>query len=131
MYAGRERPTGGFELFAWFFMRISGLVLIILVLGHLAIMHVIHTVDEIDFDFVVRRWGSPFWRTYDLVMLWLALLHGLNGLRMVIDDYVHRRGWRVVSLAALAVIGFVLLAMGTQIIFTFEVPTGQMASGRP
>jgi succinate dehydrogenase / fumarate reductase membrane anchor subunit len=131
MYAGRERPTGGFELFAWFFMRISGVVLIILVLGHLAIMHVIHTVDEIDFDFVARRWASPFWRTYDLVMLWLALLHGVNGLRTVIDDYVHRKGWRVVSLTVLALVGFVLLAMGTQIILTFEAPLGREIAGRP
>ncbi|MCS6817997.1 MAG: succinate dehydrogenase, hydrophobic membrane anchor protein [Blastocatellia bacterium] len=131
MYAGRERPTGGFELFAWFFMRISGIVLVLLVLGHLAIMHVIHTVDEIDFDFVARRWASPFWRTYDLVMLWLALLHGLNGLRTVIDDYVRRRGWRVVALTALALVGFVLLAMGTQIIFTFEATTSRAAAELP
>lgn len=131
MYLGRERPTGGFELFAWFFMRVSGVILILLVLGHLAIMHVIHTVDEIDFDFVAARWGSPFWRTYDLVMLWLALLHGLNGLRTVIDDYVHRRGWRVVSLTVLGLVGFLLLAMGTQIILTFEAPAGQVAAGLP
>jgi succinate dehydrogenase / fumarate reductase membrane anchor subunit len=131
MYAGRERPTGGFELFAWFFMRISGVVLILLVLGHLAIMHVINTVDEIDFEFVAARWASPFWRTYDLVMLWLALLHGLNGLRTVIDDYVHRKGWRVVALTAMAVIGFILLAMGTQIIFTFEASASRVAAGLP
>jgi succinate dehydrogenase / fumarate reductase membrane anchor subunit len=131
MYVGRERPTGGFELFAWFFMRISGVVLILLVLGHLAIMHVIHTVDEIDFDFVAARWGSPFWRTYDLVMLWLALVHGLNGVRTIIDDYVHRKGWRVVALTAVGVVGFVLLAMGTQIILTFEVPASRATAGIP
>jgi succinate dehydrogenase / fumarate reductase membrane anchor subunit len=88
-------------------------------------------VDEIDFDFVARRWASPFWRTYDLVMLWLALLHGVNGLRTVIDDYVHRKGWRVVSLTVLALVGFVLLAMGTQIILTFEAPLGREIAGRP
>ncbi len=131
MYVGRERPTGGFEVFAWFFMRISGVVLILLVLGHLAIMHVLNTVDEIDFEFVAARWGSPFWRTYDLVMLWLAWLHGLNGLRMVIDDYVHRKGWRAVTLTALALVGFVLLAMGTQIILTFEAPTSRVTAGLP
>lgn len=131
MYVGRERPTGGFELFAWFFMRISGVVLILLVLGHLAIMHVINTVDEIDFEFVAARWRSPFWRTYDLVMLWLALLHGLNGLRMVIDDYVHRKGWRVVTLTTLALVGFVLLTMGTQIILTFEAPASRATAGLP
>jgi len=31
--AGRERPVGGFELWAWLFMRISGLVLLLLAVG--------------------------------------------------------------------------------------------------
>jgi succinate dehydrogenase / fumarate reductase membrane anchor subunit len=121
---GRERPTEGFELFAWFFMRISGIVLIILALGHLAIMHVINNVEVIDYQFVARRYAAPFWRTYDLVMLWLALIHGLNGLRTVIDDYVHTRKWRAVSLSCLYFFGFVFLAIGSMVIFTFQPVTG-------
>ena len=30
---GRERPLGGFELWTWLFMRISGLVLLVLAVG--------------------------------------------------------------------------------------------------
>ena len=75
--AARARPESGVELYAWLFMRVSGLALLFLALGHLLIMHVIHNVETIDYQFVAHRFMTPFWRTYDLVMLWLALLHGL------------------------------------------------------
>lgn len=117
---GTEKPAGGFELFAWFFMRLSGIVLILLVLGHLAIMHIINNVEDVNYDFVAARYATPFWRTYDMVMLWLALIHGLNGLRAIIDDYVHTRTWRAISLSCLYFFGFVFLVIGSLVIFTFK-----------
>ncbi len=117
---GRSRPESGVELYAWLFMRVSGVVLLFMALGHLAIMHIINNVEVIDYQFVVRRYATPFWRTYDLVMLWLALIHGLNGVRTLVEDYVRTRGWRVVSLASLYVVGFVFLALGSLVIVTFQ-----------
>jgi len=120
--AGRPRPESGLELYAWLFMRISGITLLVLALGHLLVMHVINNVDNIDFKFVAERYATPFWRTYDLLLLWLALIHGINGVRTLVDDYIHPRGWRAASLASLYVIGFVLLALGSLIILTFQPP---------
>jgi len=74
-------------------------------------------------QFVAHRFMTPFWRTYDLVMLWLALLHGLNGARTMIEDYVGARGWRVFSLASLYILGFIFLALGSLVILTFQ-PVG-------
>src|SRR5208337_95053 len=116
------RPESGLELYAWFFMRISGLALLFLALGHLLIMHIIHNVDHIDFQFVAARYATPFWRTYDLLMLWFALIHGVNGIRTLMGDYISARGWRVVSLASLFVLGFVLLTLGSIAILTFQPP---------
>src|SRR5438046_1438851 len=39
--AGRERPIGGLELWGWLFMRISGIVLLVLAVGPTLIMHVV------------------------------------------------------------------------------------------
>ena len=114
------RSRGNFELITWFFMRISGILLLLLVLGHVAIMHILHDIEEINYAFVAGRWLSPFWRTYDLLLLWLALLHGANGLRVIIDDYARHRGWRVFWLATLYSLVFVLLVMGTLVIVTFQ-----------
>src|ERR687887_617453 len=94
--AGRVRPitSSNFELYSWYFFRVSGVLLIFLALGHVAIVHIINNVDVIDYDWVARRWLSPAWRLYDWFLLMLALLHGLNGLRVALDDYVHHRAWR-------------------------------------
>ncbi len=118
--AGRMKPESGFELYAWLFMRVSGVVLLFMALGNLAIMHVINNVEVIDYQFVARRYTTPFWRTYDLVMLWLALMHGLNGMRNLVEDYVGAPGWRVLSLASLYVVGFIFLALGSLVILTFH-----------
>lgn len=119
-YGANPRPSDNFELYSWFFMRISGLLLVVLALGHVAIMHVFNTVDDINFDFVAQRWGSPFWRVYDMLLLILALVHGSNGLRIIIDDYVRSTGWRIVSLTLLYVVGGIFLVIGAMTILTFH-----------
>ena len=119
--AGRERPVGGFELWAWLFMRVSGLVLLFLAVGHVLIMHVVDEgVDRVDFAFVQLRWQSVFWRTWDWMMLTLALLHGINGLRNVVMDHVPRTGLRVALNLTFAVLGFALFVLGSVVVFTFD-----------
>lgn len=115
--AGRSN----YELYSWLFMRISGLVLVFLVLGHLFIMNILDGgVQRINFGFVAGRWSSPFWQIWDLLQLWLAMIHGGNGLRTIINDYAERdktRFW-LKSLLYVAVV-FILL-LGTLVIFTFD-----------
>ena len=70
--AARPKPEGsGSERFWWYFMRLSGLALVLLLLGHMLIMHVLVelTGGEIDFAFDQSRWGTPIWRIYDLQLL--------------------------------------------------------------
>lgn len=121
--AARNKPESGVELYAWIFMRVSGVVLLFMALIHLVVMHLINNIDVINYQFVAKRYATPFWRTYDLVMLWLALIHGVNGSRTVLLDYVHGGGLRVVSLAALYVVGFIMLALGSLVILTFHPAT--------
>lgn len=118
--SSNPRPESGLELYAWIFMRVSGVALLFLALGHLLIMHIIHNVESIDFQFVAARYGTPFWRTYDMLMLWFAMIHGTNGLRTILTDYISARGWRAFSLASLYVLGFILLTLGSIGILTFH-----------
>lgn len=120
-YGGRERPAGGWELWTWLFMRISGIVLLFLAVGHVLIMHVLDAgVDRVDFGFVATRWGSPLWRSWDWALLSLALLHGVNGLRVVVQDYVRPIGWRFAVNMFFYVVSFILFVLGTVIVFTFD-----------
>jgi succinate dehydrogenase / fumarate reductase membrane anchor subunit len=122
----RPVPSGGFERFAWFFMRISGLALLFLALGHLSIMHLINSIDDVDFAFVSARYVTPFWRTYDGLLLVLALLHGFNGLRVVFDDYL--KGFkRLIAMAFSGILCLALLLLGLYIVFTFQSPTSTAA----
>lgn len=116
---GRERPESGLELWTWLFMRLSGILLVFLALGHLAIMHLLNNVDVINYQFVVRRWANPVWRAYDWTMLMLALVHGFNGARILVDDYVRSKGWRLLWLTSLAVLALLTLVIGTEIVLTF------------
>ncbi len=119
-----RRPSArrsNFELYSWLFMRLSGLLLIVLVLGHLFIMNILDGgVHRINFAFVAGRWSSPFWQFWDLSMLWLAELHGGNGLRTVINDYARKDTTRFWLKILLYVSMALILALGSFVIFTFD-----------
>jgi len=118
---GRERPVGGGELWLWLFMRVSGLLLLVLAMGHLIVMHLFETgAERIDFGFVATRWTSPLWRTWDWMLLMLALVHGINGLRNITLDYVKQPGARLAINMGTYVLGFVLLILGTVIVVSFD-----------
>ncbi|MWA13136.1 succinate dehydrogenase hydrophobic membrane anchor subunit [Streptomyces sp. BA2] len=112
---------GNFEMAAWLFMRLSGVVLVVLVLGHLLIQLVLDGgVSKIGFAFVAGRWASPFWQVWDLLMLWLAMLHGANGLRTVINDYAERANTRLWLKGLLYTATVFTILLGTLVIFTFD-----------
>jgi succinate dehydrogenase / fumarate reductase membrane anchor subunit len=109
-----------FELYSWLFMRFSGLLLTFLVLGHLFIMLVLDGgVEKINFAFVAGRWASPFWQVWDLLTLWLATLHGVNGLRTVVNDYAERDGTRFALKTLLYTAALLMIFLGSLVIFTF------------
>ena len=120
--AGTPRATrGNFELYAWLFMRLSGVLLVLLVLGHLLVQLVLDGgVSKIGFAFVAGRWASPVWQVWDLSMLWLAMLHGMNGLRTVINDYAERPATRLWLKALLYTATVFTVLLGTLVIFTFD-----------
>ncbi|MEU3396377.1 succinate dehydrogenase hydrophobic membrane anchor subunit [Streptomyces filamentosus] len=112
---------GNFEMAAWLFMRLSGVVLVVLVLGHLLIQLFLDGgVSKIGFAFVAGRWASPFWQVWDLLMLWLAMLHGCNGLRTVINDYAERPNTRLWLKGLLYTATVFTILLGTLVIFTFD-----------
>jgi succinate dehydrogenase / fumarate reductase membrane anchor subunit len=115
------RPAPGRDRVWWYFMRISGLLLVLLALGHMFIMHVlvVMTGQEINFAFVTSRWGTPFWRIYDLLLLILALIHGVRGARTIVSDYTYG-GMRKLLLWLLIAITAVWLALGILVLVTFD-----------
>lgn len=132
-YRRRKTTRGNYELYGWVFMRASGVVLLVLIFAHLFVNLVAgEGITAIDFGFVAGKWASPFWQVWDLMMLWLAMLHGTNGVRTIINDYAERDGLRMWLKIALYTAFVVVVVLGTLVIFTFDpCPTGAPANLLP
>ena len=118
-----------FEVLSWYFMRVTGAVLLLVAVLHLLIMHVWYGVDAIDYRFVVGRWASPVVQVYDLALLLFAITHGVNDTRWVIDDYVHSRGWNLTLKSALYVLALIFILMGATVIFTYDPSASETVVG--
>ncbi|GAA1686113.1 hypothetical protein [Fodinicola feengrottensis] len=100
------------------FMRLSGVLLAVLVLGYLYQTDLADGgVQRLGFAWVAARWSNPLWQAWDVVTLWLALLHGANGLRVVVRDYA-KSGRFLYGLVGVLTIA--ALAAGTYVIYAFN-----------
>ncbi|HEV2582295.1 MAG TPA: succinate dehydrogenase, hydrophobic membrane anchor protein [Ktedonobacteraceae bacterium] len=121
------RPSGGgFETFSWYFFRVSGIGLIFLALIHVFLNHVSTDVSCTSYQLVAIRYSDPFWRVYDWLLLTLALLHGMNGLRIIIDDYVQNRGMRLTLQSTIGLLTLVFFLLGTVTLITFQPVAGSL-----
>ncbi len=89
-----SRQARNFETWMWLFMRWSAILLIPLVWIHVLLVDVLFGVHRIDLNYVELRWATLGWRIYDIALLAFAFAHGMNGLRGVMQDYVHSPAWR-------------------------------------
>ncbi len=120
------------EKWGWVYMRASGVVLVVLIFGHLFVnLATGEGVKAIDFAFVGGKWSDPFWKVWDTGLLWLALIHGANGMRTIVNDYASNALLNRTFKVALLVSTVVLLTLGSLVIFTFDpcptVPADQLS----
>jgi len=130
----RPRTKGvNWEKWGWMYMRASGIVLVVLIFGHLFVnLMVGEGVKAIDFAFVAGKLANPFWVVWDTLLLWLALIHGANGMRTLVNDYATRPTTRMVLHGALLVSTLALLILGTLTIYAFDpCPAGSPADLLP
>ncbi|CAN5206723.1 succinate dehydrogenase, hydrophobic membrane anchor protein [soil metagenome] len=120
--APRPRRRGiNWEKWGWIYMRASGVVLVVLIFGHLFVNLVAgQGVKAIDFAFVAGKLADPFWVVWDTLLLWLALIHGANGMRTIVNDYANNKTVRYVLLGAIGLSTIALITLGTLVIYTFD-----------
>ena len=123
---GYERPDaamekkGKFELYSWVFMRVSGLLLIFMALYHLIWWNLVVGVEHLSAELVLERWNSVWFRLFNVALAAFALLHGLNGLRYSIEDYIRNpRARKIVKGIAYTVV-LLALAWGVFALLTFD-----------
>ena len=116
------RRTGpNLEKWGWIYMRASGVLLVVLIFGHLFVnLMVGEGIHGIDFAFVAGKYASPFWQWWDVLMLWFALIHGANGMRTITNDYIAHPKVRRVLVWAIGLAAAFLILLGTLVVFTFD-----------
>ncbi|MCM3500801.1 succinate dehydrogenase hydrophobic membrane anchor subunit [Microbacterium sp. P26] len=116
-----RKKGSNLEKWGWIYMRASGVLLIVLIFGHLFVnLMTGEGIHQVDFAFVAGKLASPFWQWWDVLMLWLALIHGANGMRTIVNDYVGNATVRKILVGSLWVSAGFLILLGTLVVFTFD-----------
>lgn len=104
------RRGSTFEYYAWLFTRLSGIFMLLMaafgiVYANLAggrtlmdmptqyrwsFFPTYWHVQNSDIPDVFPNWSNSFWQIYGVLLFLVAAMHGFNGLRVVVEDYIHR-----------------------------------------
>jgi succinate dehydrogenase / fumarate reductase membrane anchor subunit len=103
-------PSGTFEYGMWLFTRLSGLAMMLFAATSMGLAFLMggrtlldmpsifrwtffpnpnHVINS-DIPDVTAGWSNAFWQIFSTVFIFLAAAHGLNGLRMVLEDFIDR-----------------------------------------
>ncbi len=129
------QPAWSFEYIMWFFTRVSGLTMYLLALSGVVGAFILGARTQVDLQTLLRWmffpnrfhvepylddaafWVTAWWQIMQILIVFFAVSHGFNGLRVVIEDYVGRSFWRpllrsvvfLLWLAMLVIAVFVIL----------------------
>lgn len=119
----------GSERTFWYFLRISGLVLMVFVILHIFLTHYVNVPSQTDFNYVAARWSNPLWRTFSIILLLSAVWHGIIGLRMVLTDVINNRVARQIAHAACWVTGVAFTVLGLVNVVAFDEEAARNNTG--
>jgi len=105
--------TGGL---AWLFQRISAVILFILLMLHFVTYHFIGK-GVVKYDDIITKMKSPWFSLIQFLFLITALYHGLNGIWMVAEDYIHSKYLRITFFCMIITVGSALFFIGLLTIF--------------
>lgn len=114
------KPRSNFERYAFLFMRLSGILLLLFAVGHMLLQHVLRDVHSLTLQTVQDIWRSWGWRAYDLILLAFAITHGFNGLRQILEDYIHNPSTVKIVNRLLIVVIILTIIWSAVAIFSFN-----------
>ncbi len=132
----RRRLTLEFTM--WIFTRVSGAMLLLLgILGMVGALY-LGARTQMDLPTLMRwtffpnanhvvasaipnvnqGWSNVLWRTVEVLIIVFGVTHGLNGLRVVLDDYVGHESVRRVLHYCLLVLWVAVMGVALAVVFT-------------
>lgn len=100
----------------WLWMRITGLLMVMVLFPHVIIKDVLVGVYRIDLDYIARVWDNLWLRAFDFALLFLTFTHGMIGLRQVLQDFIHTPSGRRTMTRVLVVVWAVISLLGAMAI---------------
>ena len=131
---------------AWLLQRISGVLLFVTLGAHFFIYHyfmgpgmwgfdsigfgandleTLKSMAESDptqakFYALAAMFATPIWKVFDVSFITLASYHGFYGIQSMIDDWITHSGWRSLSNWTVALVGFIVWALGLVAVISFN-----------
>lgn len=103
-----SRSTGSFS---WVFQRVTGLILVVVMIGHYILMHY-NPESGHTYDAVLARMQSNWYRILDMVFVFLGMYHGLNGMWGIFRDYKLKPWQSITILSVLIIAGLAFTLWG-------------------
>jgi len=104
---------------AWFFQRLSAVLLIVLLATHIYVDHYWHVGEAITVSSVNERLRELTFIAIDYSMLAMVLFHGLNGTRTILFDFEKFAKRKKTVDIGLWVLGIAMLVWGIVILWPF------------
>jgi len=122
----------------WIFTRISGLALILMAIVGISIALIMGARTEMDVGTLLRwtffpnsyhvvnsnipdvvpGWANAFWQVMQMVIIFFGVTHGINGLRVVLEDYMGSSWGRVFLRGLLFLFWLFMLIVAIFVILT-------------
>lgn len=113
MYKHQASRSSG--SFSWVFQRITGVILVVILIGHFILMHYTPESGH-TYDAVLARMQSNWYRVLDLVFVVLAMYHGLNGVWGIFRDFKLKQWQSVTILSVIIILGLAFTLWGIKTI---------------
>ena len=119
MYKYQSSKNSGAK--SWVLQRITGLALVVLMIGHYILMH-FNLDSGHTYNAVLTRMQFSWYRILDLSFLTLGMYHGLNGIWGIFRDYNMKPWLKMTIISAIVIFGIAFAVWGFNIIFSIPYP---------
>ena len=102
----------------WFLQRVTGIVLLFVMIGHYILMH--YNIDSgHTYDAVLSRMQNPFYKGLQMTFVVLGIYHGVNGTWSVVRDFELKNSvsWTIYALMVISGVVFGLIGITTLMSF--------------
>lgn len=104
---------------AWFFQRLSAVLLVVLLTVHIYLDHYAQVGADITVSWVHERLGQILYISVDYAMLAMVIFHGLNGSRTILFDFDMFMKRRKLVDVGLWVLGIAMMIWGIIVLVPF------------